>query len=152
MIRRLAFASTAVMATIGSQFLTAQDNERQFTRNAVCVLQPIGTSTAKGLISFSQYSINSQVKVASSIRGLKANTTYSIYIHQSGDLTQNDKLIRNPYPEKFIKSDDWDLAIIVSDFKGTNFSCSQTEHLTLYGDKSIIGRSIALVNNNRYRG
>ena len=86
-MKRLGITGSFLL-TMMSPF-SASDSEKQVSRNAVCVLEPIGTSTAKGLVSFSQYSINSQVKVASSIRGLKANNTYSVYIHESGDLTKN---------------------------------------------------------------
>lgn len=89
--------TASIMLTMMSPF-SASESEKQVSRNAVCVLEPIGSSTVKGLISFSQYSINSPVKVASSIRGLRANNTYSVYIHESGDLTKDEELLREPYP------------------------------------------------------
>lgn len=81
MIKKLGVAGALFVTSLGHRFSAASDSEKQFSRNAVCVLEPIGKSTVKGLVSFSQHSVNSQVKVASSLRGLKANTTYSIYIH-----------------------------------------------------------------------
>jgi Cu/Zn superoxide dismutase len=49
-------------------------------RHAICILYP-SESEVRGLVSFSQDSIQSPVKIACSVKGLNPNGKHGIHIH-----------------------------------------------------------------------
>ena len=45
----------------------------------------------------------------------------------------------------------WDLELITASYRGTHYGTLVTDKLTLFGEKGIIGRSIAVVDILTYR-
>lgn len=39
----------------------------------------------------------------------------------------------------------WDLEVLTANYRGSNYGTTETNRITLYGDKSVVGRSIAVV-------
>lgn len=81
MIKRLGLVGGVVGSVLMGKECSAAEFNSLFSRNATCVLEPVLGSKVKGIVSFSQPSVNSPVKVASSLRDLVPNNLYTLYIH-----------------------------------------------------------------------
>ena len=88
MIKRIGLAGSVLVYTHINKELSAAEVDTNFSRNATCILEPVKGSTVRGIVSFTQSSLNAPVKVASSLRGLVPTNLYTLYIHESGETTK----------------------------------------------------------------
>ena len=121
-------------------------------RHAICILYPDNDSGVRGITSFSQDDINSATKIACSVKGLSPNGKHGIHIHQFGDLTQGcttagphynpfDKKHGGPFSEERHVGD---LGNLSSDPFGNAYMCFTDKQVSLYGEYSIVGRSVVV--------
>lgn len=99
MIRKIGFIGGFIGSFIINKDCSAAESDLQFSRNATCIIKPIPGSQVKGLVSFRQSSVTSPVQIASSLRGLLPGHSYSICIHQSGEITKGEEQLGDPYPK-----------------------------------------------------
>lgn len=109
----------------------------------------------KGFTKFHQCSPNTPVKVIFHFHGFAPNQTHAIHIHELGNLLEGCKSLGphyNPhntthgsmlYPEYPRHAGDL-INNLISDQDGNFFFQYQDDMLTLYGDDSILGRSIVI--------
>lgn len=120
-------------------------------RHAICILYP-QESTARGLVSFSQGAINEPVSIACSLKGLSPNGKHGLHIHEFGDLTRgaattgehfNPKGKRHgsPFGEERHAGD---LGNLQADPFGSAYMCMSDKQITLFGELSILGRSVVV--------
>lgn len=120
-------------------------------RHAICILYP-DNSTVRGMVSFSQDSITSPTKIACSVRGLNPNGKHGIHIHQFGDLSEgcatagphfnpHNKKHGGPFSEERHVGD---LGNLTSDPFGSAYLCFADKQVSLYGEHSILGRSVVV--------
>ena len=159
MLKRLAMAG-ALFAPTG-YFSAKSDNQAaaSFVRNAICILYPNG-SEVKGIVSFSQDSITSPTKIVATVRGLTPNNKHGIHIHEFGDLTEGCKTA-GPHYKPFNKRHGGldgeerhvgDLGNISADYQGTGYLCIKTAKITLFGENSVVGRSVVVHANEDDEG
>lgn len=145
----------ALSLVVASSFLpllaldeqTAPDTKR----HAICILYP-NDSNVRGLASFSQDSINSPTKIACSVKGLNPNQKHGIHIHEFGDLTEGCATAGphyNPHNKKHGGpfSDErhvGDLGNLTADPFGNSYMCFLDKQISLYGEYSIVGRSVVV--------
>lgn len=85
-MRRL-LATAALTQFVLPRFSNAE-KPSDFSRHAVCILYPDGGSKVRGVVSFSQESVNRPTRVVCSVKGLTSNGLHGIHVHEFGDLTQ----------------------------------------------------------------
>jgi len=124
-------------------------------RSAICILFPDNSSNVTGLVSFHQESFKDQVNIVANVRGLKPNSLHGIHIHQYGDLTQGC-ITAGPHFNPFNKVHGGphdaerhvgDLGNLKTDESGSSYMTLVDSLITLYGDHSIIGRSVVVHAN-----
>ena len=123
-------------------------------RHAICILYP-QNSTVRGITSFSQESILEPVKIACTVKGLNPNQKHGIHIHEFGDLSEGCATAGphfNPHNKKHggpfeAERHLGDLGNLIADPFGNSYTCFKDEQLSLYGEYSIIGRSVVLHKN-----
>uniref|UniRef100_A0A7S0PYP3 Superoxide dismutase [Cu-Zn] n=1 Tax=Coccolithus braarudii TaxID=221442 RepID=A0A7S0PYP3_9EUKA len=120
-------------------------------RKAVCIIRPDGGSDVKGLVVFTQAGPNAKTKIVADLTGLKAGK-HGFHIHQFGDLTSGCKSAGghfNPHGKEHGGPGEanrhvGDLGNIVADQKGEAHYEAEDDQVTLYGDNTIIGRSVVV--------
>lgn len=123
-------------------------------RHAICILYP-NNSNVRGVASFSQDNINSATKIAVSIKGLSPNGKHGIHVHEFGDLTDgcvtagahynpHNKKHGGPFTEERHVGD---LGNLTADPFGNSYMCFTDKMLSLYGEYSIVGRSVVVHGN-----
>lgn len=112
-------------------------------------------SEARGLVSFSQDNITSPTKIACSFRGLTPNGKHGIHIHEFGDLTNGcvtagahynpqGKNHGGPFTEERHVGD---LGNLIADPFGNSYICFSDSVISLYGEYSVVGRSVVVHAN-----
>ena len=115
-------------------------------------------NTIFGFILFSQFSRKSEVIVNIKITGLKKNRCYGFHIHEYGDVSFQCKSLGlhwNPDEEKhgsrFYNGINRHAGDLINNICSNSFGYFKfvfTDGLiTLYGDNSIVGRSVVLHEN-----
>lgn len=121
-------------------------------RHAICILYPDNNSGVRGVTSFSQDDINSATKIACAVKGLSPNGKHGIHIHQFGDLTQGCTTAGphyNPHnkshggPQSEVRHVG-DLGNLSADPFGNAYMCFTDKQVSLYGEYSIVGRSVVV--------
>lgn len=103
-------------------------------------------------MAFSQGSITEPTKIAATVKGLKPDRNHGIHIHEFGDLTQGCHTAGGHYNPTGKKHGDLedseshagDLGNIRADSKGVGFLCVKTYKVTLFGEHSVVGRSVVV--------
>ncbi len=124
-------------------------------RSAICILFPDNNSNVNGLVSFHQENFQDQVKIVANVKGLKPNSLHGVHIHQYGDLTQGcvtagphfnpfNKLHGGPHDvERHVGN----LGNLKTDESGSAYMTWVDSLITLYGDNSVVGRSVVVHAN-----
>ena len=122
-------------------------------KKAICVLQSNGIFY--GNVIFSQCCKKHEMKILFSLQHFPANETHAIHIHEFGDTTDGCKSLGphyNPHGTThgtiFIKDMARHAGDLINNFttdKDGKFTFEYTDDLpTLYGEDSILGRSIVI--------
>lgn len=138
-------------STLGTTLLLDDNVVPDTKRHAICILYP-NESNARGIASFSQDSINSPTKIAFSVKGLNPNGKHGVHVHQFGDLTQGCATAGAHYNPHNLKhggpfSDErhvGDLGNLIADPFGNAYMCFSDKLISLYGQYSIVGRSVVV--------
>lgn len=125
-------------------------------RSALCILHPDGGSGVKGIVTMHQSSPLHPVYYEFAVGGLGALAHHGVHIHEFGDLTEGCKSAGphfNPDGKthggrKDIVRHVGDLGNLLTNAKGAAEMCIMDQVTTLYGARSIIGRSV-VVHKNR---
>lgn len=129
--------------------LLLDDHQQPDTkRNAICILYPNNNRTA-GLISFSQDSISSPVKIACSLKGLNPNCKHAISIYEYGDPTAIDGNLfklnhQGARAQVGDGRDTGNIGKLQADPFGAAYFCHATQQISLFGDDSILGRTVGI--------
>ena len=117
---------------------------------AVAILR--GDSTVKGVVTFEQVSANEKLTVSWNVEGNSANAKRGFHIHQFGDNT-NGCTSAGPHFNPFNKTHGapedenrhaGDLGNISTDASGVAKGSKTDPILTLFGENSIVGRSVVV--------
>ncbi|VVT45828.1 uncharacterized protein SAPINGB_P000911 [Magnusiomyces paraingens] len=117
---------------------------------AVAVVR--GDSTVKGTVTFEQASPEDQVKVSWNITGNDPNALRGFHVHQFGDNTNGCTSAGghfNPYGKTHGAPEDenrhaGDLGNIPTDAEGVAVGSKNDRLLSLFGENSILGRSVVV--------
>ncbi len=121
-------------------------------RSAICILFPDNGSSVTGLVSFHQESFEEKVKIVANVRGLNPNSLHGIHIHQYGDLSQGC-ITAGPHFNPFNKVHGGpqdlerhvgDLGNLKTDEHGSSYMAMEDNLITLFGDNSVVGRSVVV--------
>ena len=123
------------------------EKEEKISRSAICIMIPCNNSGVKGLVSFHQKKFTDPIQIVANISGLNPNSSHGIHIHQYGDLTQGcatsgprfEPLNQNE-EEKHIG----DLGRVKTNERGNGYLATEDYFYSLYGDNSILGRSVVV--------
>jgi Cu-Zn family superoxide dismutase len=144
-----------LLAGSGVFLLAAKYNQRKancnesFEQAALCILNPDGGSTAKGLVLFKQSSFEGPTSVEGKFSGLKKNAKHGFHIHELGDLTQGCATAGphyNPFNKTHGGQDDperhvGDLGNLETDENGNAHYKHNSPLISLSGKYSVVGRS-----------
>ncbi len=122
-------------------------------KSAISVIQ--SENNIKGFVHFHQCSQNEPVFVYFHLHGFRPNQTHAIHIHEFGDLTDGCKSLGPHYnPQNTVHGSmkypqyprhSGDLINNLTSNKNGNFEFSyEDELLTLYGEQTILGRSVVI--------
>jgi len=126
--------------------------------NCICVFDPNSTSNTgkiEGFVSFHQCKPNTMTSVQIRLKGFAPNTTHGIHIHSQGDLSQGCASACDHYNPFGIKHGSISLYgnsrhvgdlcnNVTADFKGeVNFQYFD-DLVDLFGQYSVVGRSVVL--------
>lgn len=151
MIRK---ALPLLLAVSSPALLLDQTTAPDTKRHAICILYP-SDSSVRGVVSFSQDSIASPTKIACSLKGLTPNGKHGIHIHEFGDLTQgcasagahynpSGNKHGGPFSEERHVGD---LGNLMADPFGNSYMCFADKLVSLYGEQSVVGRSVVVHAN-----
>lgn len=123
-----------------------------FSRHAICILYPESASNVKGVVSFSQESVNRPTQIVCSVKGLRANGLHGIHVHEFGDLTKGCETAGahfNPFGKTHGGLNDeerhiGDLGNLEADSNGDAYVCLEVKGMELFGEHSIVGRSVVV--------
>lgn len=128
------------------------DSEDNFSRAAICVLNPAKNSEAKGVVIFNQASYTSPTKIKATFENLKPNSKHGFHIHQYGDSTDGC-MSAGPHYNPFAKTHGGlndnerhvgDLGNVESDANCKATFTAEIPSIHLSGKNSIIGRTCVL--------
>ena len=127
-------------------------NKGSQARNAICILYPDNNSGVNGVVSFHQENFSSETKIVANVRNLNANSLHGMHIHQYGDLTEGCKTAGshfNPFNKTHGGPRDeerhvGDLGNLKTDEKGNGYMAITDRLITLFGENSIVGRSVVV--------
>ena len=143
--------SASLFQSYGKKAKSADDN-LSTTRNAICILYPDNDSGVHGIVSFQQQNITSPTKIIAHVRGLKPNSLHGFHVHEFGDLTEGCKTA-GPHYNPFNKTHGGpldkerhvgDLGNLKTDEKGVGYMAVSDPFIKLFGDTSVIGRSMVV--------
>lgn len=145
-------ASTGIALTMTSKSSKTTDENLSTTRNAICILYPDNDSGVHGLVSFQQQNVVSPCNIIAHVRGLKPNSLHGFHIHEFGDLTEGCKSAGphfNPYGKSHGGPLDkerhiGDLGNLKTDDLGVGYLATTDPYIKLFGDQSVIGRSVVV--------
>ena len=121
-------------------------------RSALCILYPDNNSGVNGLVSFHQENYSAETKIVANVRGLNPNSLHGIHVHEFGDLTQgctsagahfNPANLTHGGPRDEIRHYG-DLGNVKTDEKGNGYLAMTDKLITLFGDNSVVGRSVVV--------
>lgn len=120
------------------------------SRYAVCIMREDGNSGVSGTVSFEQKSADEPCTVTARITGLGASQLHGFHIHEFGDLTNGCVTAGghfNPHGKTHGGPSDevrhvGDLGNIQSNPSGVGYYNSQVGMVTLFGELTVIGRSV----------
>lgn len=143
------------VSSLGARKLRCVDEKVDVTKNAICILHPDGESNTQGVVSFSQSTFTSPTKIVANVRGLKPNSQHGFHIHEFGDLTEGCKTAGphfNPHGKVHGGPADsdrhvGDLGNLKSDENGSAYQAFTDPLVSLYGENSILGRSVVVHQN-----
>ena len=147
----IALASFLSFKTFNAEGNTAE-NIKVVTKSGICIMIPHNKSGVKGLVSFHQKGYSAPTQIVANITGLNPNSNHGLHIHEFGDLT-NGCVTAGPHfnPDNQQHGGPFDKVRHVGDFgniktdeKGNGFMAMDDEQITLFGEKSIIGRSVVV--------
>jgi len=127
--------------------------------NAICVLQPIGSSGITGVVIFQQTSASDPVLVTAKVSGLVSGSKHGFHIHEFGDLSDNvagnsagahyNPLGGTHYlPGYSTNAHLGDMGNIYHyDVDGTAYYQYENSYISLTGVNNILGRAV-LVHNS----
>ena len=130
-------------------------NVLQYAKKAICILNPDGNSSTRGIVEIGQIQVGRPVHILGKFTGLDKNSKHGFHIHQWGNLTQGC-VTAGPHFNPFNKShggpnDDerhiGDLGNIESDIDGNATYELIDNKISLFGVNSIIGRSLVVHKN-----
>lgn len=121
-------------------------------KKAICILNPDGESSTRGLVEIGQIQANRPVHIRGKFTGLIPESKHGFHIHQWGNLSQGCTTAGphfNPHFKKHGGPDDeerhvGDLGNIISDKEGNATYELVDSQITLYGINSVIGRSLVV--------
>jgi Cu-Zn family superoxide dismutase len=124
-------------------------------RSAICLLKPEDNSGVRGIVTMHQKNILYPVYYEFTVGGLGLETYHGVHIHEYGDLTEGCKSAGkhfNPNQKTHggLKDNNrhvGDLGNLYSSHDGASKMCIVDRVSTLYGEKSIIGRSVVVHQN-----
>lgn len=99
------------------------------------------------MVSFSQDNVTSPTKIVFSVVGLNPNCHHPIKIHEFGDLTNGCATTGNEYnllKEKSNDKNENSLGVLSADILGNAYVCFKDSNIQLYGENSILGRSVVI--------
>jgi superoxide dismutase, Cu-Zn family len=123
-------------------------------RNAICILYP-EQSKVRGTISFTQEALDAPTNIACMVQGLNPKANHGFHIHEFGDLTEGCKTAGPHYNPKdsthggpsSAKRHVGDLGNLTADDNGVANICFTDKIISLYGDQSVVGRSVVVHAN-----
>jgi Cu-Zn family superoxide dismutase len=141
--------TSGVLLFSAKYFKQATACNENFERSAICILNPDGQSTAKGVVLFKQSSFDAPTAIEGSFSGLKKNAKHGFHIHEYGDLTKGCTTAGahyNPFGKTHGGHDDverhvGDLGNIQSNENGEASYKDSNPLVSLSGKYSVIGRS-----------
>jgi Cu/Zn superoxide dismutase len=80
MLRRLLLTGAFVAPTSCLYMKSDDSTAASYVRHAICILYPNHSET-KGIVSFSQDSITSPIKIVANVKGLTPNHKHGFHIH-----------------------------------------------------------------------
>jgi Cu-Zn family superoxide dismutase len=121
-------------------------------KKAICIMNPDGDSTAKGIVEMGQIQPNRPVHIKAVFTGLAVNSKHGFHIHQWGNLTKGCSTAGphfNPENKSHGGPDSeerhvGDLGNVVSDSQGNGKYELVDSKITLFGVNSVVGRSCVL--------
>ena len=130
----------------------ATDDNLSTTRNAICILYPDNNSGVHGIVSFQQQNVTSAVQIIANVRGLKPNSLHGFHVHEFGDLSEGCKTAGphyNPYGKSHGGPLDrerhvGDLGNLKTDEKGNGYLAVTDPLIKLFGENSVLGRSMVV--------
>ena len=128
---------------------------KEIGKSAICILSPQSGSGVKGIVTMHQQSPFHPLYYEFGVTGLLGLKHHGVHIHEFGDLTQGCKSAGahyNPYQKthggpKDVNRHAGDLGNLLADKRGIAQICMADRVTTLFGDRSIIGRSIVVHRN-----
>jgi Cu-Zn family superoxide dismutase len=129
------------------------NNKFQQNSRAICVINPLGNSNVKGLVTFEK--VDSGVRIEAKIEGLTPGK-HGFHIHECGDCSSQDGSSAGGHfnPQNLIhgspsdsKRHTGDLGNIEADASGKAYYVYTDKLINLTGYNSIIGRSIIIHKN-----
>eukprot|EP01017_Pseudomicrothorax_dubius_P033856 TRINITY_DN4582_c0_g1_i3.p1 TRINITY_DN4582_c0_g1~~TRINITY_DN4582_c0_g1_i3.p1 ORF type:complete len:180 (+),score=13.44 TRINITY_DN4582_c0_g1_i3:98-637(+) len=122
------------------------------SRHALCILKSKGTSTAHGLVSFSQENISAPCKLAVTVRNLRSNSFHALHIHEHGPSSPESTdlgPIFNPtnaeHGPTWSKNRRWGVVgNLKTDERGNAYLATTDDKLSLFGENDLYGRSCAV--------
>lgn len=104
------------------------------------------------MVSFTQQNITTATKIMAHVKGLKPNGTHGMHIHEFGDITEGCKTA-GPHYNPFNKSHGGpldkdrhigDLGNLKADGNGVAHYAHEDALIKLFGDFSVVGRSVVV--------
>ncbi|KAL4494120.1 hypothetical protein ABPG72_016076 [Tetrahymena utriculariae] len=149
----LGAAGTALFSFTNQKTYKAEKNARE--RIAIAILYPAPGHDVTGAVTFYQKDLHSKTQITARLKNLNPNGLFGFHIHEFGDLTNGTESVGphyNPFDKKHGSPRDneshmGDLGNIKADDLGYGYYTSENNKVTLFGEYSVVGRSV-LVNKN----
>lgn len=147
----LAYGFRYYKSSLNSKIVGCDEGEPQ--RAAICILNPHGdNSNCKGLVYFSQDSMQLETLIKAKVTGLKKNKKHGIHVHNFGDLTDGCNTAGphfNPTDRPHGGPDDeirhfGDLGNLQADDNGVAVYERKDKFISLIGKYSVVGRSVVV--------
>lgn len=134
------------------QFKKLYSGNEDMAKKAICVLNSEPGQSAKGIVQFSQNALTEPIHIRGDFSGLTPDSKHGFHIHEFGNLSEGCKTAGahyNPYGKEHGGPEDrerhvGDLGNVVADQNGNSVYELKDRQVTLYGEHSVIGRSLVL--------